>query len=246
MLDKNSPIPLYHQLSEILRNMIEQDYHSGDFIPPEPELEKGFNVSRITVRKAIDELVQEGILEKKQGKGTIVQRPKITHDLGRITSWTEEMIKRGQPLETLSVDISEMNPTKRMIQKLQLDPTEKMIHVRRLRATQGEPLSIMNNYLRAQYVPQLLEKGLLYESLYEMLEKEYHLSLVRAEESVEAREASESEAQDLLIRPYAPVLYVTRVTYLPEDIPLEFMNMTTRADRYQYKVSLYGRSIQKK
>jgi len=241
MLNKSSSIPLYQQLANKLRDMIEKNYKPGDMIPTESEIEKMFDVSRMTVRKAVDELVQDGMVEKRQGRGTFVKEQKITHNLGRITSWTEEMLQRGQPIETLSTDITEVTPTKRMRHEMQLEPGETMIRIKRLRASRGEPLSIMVNYLRSRFVPGFLQKGLLYESLYEMLEKEYNIRLEHAEETVEAREASELEAESLRIPIWSPVLYVTRFSFLSGNVPFELTHVTTRGDRYQYRVKLHGR-----
>lgn len=153
---------------------------------------------------------------------------------------------RGQPLKTLSVDITEVAPTKRMIYDLQLNPDEKLIRIKRIRAIQGEPITIMINYFRSKFVPGFLEKGLIYESLYEMLEKEYGIILESAEETVTAREASELEAEELSIPPGSPVLYLTRLSFLPGEIPFELTKVTTRGDRYQYRVSLRGRSYMKR
>jgi GntR family transcriptional regulator len=105
----------------------------------------------------------------------------------------------------------------------------------------GEPLCIMVNYLNARFVPGLARLGLAGESLYATLEQRYRLTLERAEDTVEARECTEEEANVLGVTAGTPVIQVTRVTYLPDDVPLEVVFATSRADRYQYRVALRGR-----
>lgn len=239
-LNKDSPIPLYHQLKEALTQMIENHYKPGDLLPTESELEKMFGVSRMTVRLAMNALVEEGLVVKQQGRGTFVQSPKITHKLMSITSWTQQMRERGLTPKTVEVDMSRVTPPKKISLMLNLEPDEHLIRIRRVRYANDEPMCIMINYLREKYVPNLLDKGLQEESLYKMLARVYKIHFVKAQETVEAREASEYEAEVLQIEPWSPVLFVTRLSYLPDDIPAEVVHLTSRADRYQYQIMLHA------
>lgn len=245
MIDKNSSIPLYQQLKDILQNKIETELEPGDMLPTEPEIEEMYNVSRMTVRRAIHELVLDGLIYKKQGKGTFVQEQKIVYNVERITSFTEEMEEKGITLETTSVDVTEISPSGKLSEKLNLEPNEKLLRIRRIRSVNNEPFTIMVNYLRSKYVPGLSKKGLKQESLYKLLEDEYNIILERAEETVEAREATELEAELLNINVWSPVLYLQRRSYMSGDIPIEYTNVTIRGDRYKYHVNLYGRKALK-
>lgn len=118
MLDKSSAVPLYQQLKEILQKKIENEMKPGDALPTEPEIEEKYKVSRMTVRRAIDELVIDGLVYKKQGKGTFVREAKIVHDVEKVTSLTEEMQERGMPLETIATDISTIVPSKKYVKNL--------------------------------------------------------------------------------------------------------------------------------
>lgn len=241
MINKDSPIPLYIQLKERLKEYIEETLNPGDMIPTEPEIEKMYQVSRVTVRKAIDELVAVGLVKKQQGRGTFVQE-KIIQEMGSITSWTEEMKQRGHKTETKGLEIAEIVPSKKMIARLGLDKDENLICIKRIRCTDGEPIALMINYLRAKFVPGFLERGLQSESLYAELENTYGIMLERANELIGAREASELEALTLNIPPYSPVLHIARNSYLADGTPLEIVEMVARADRYQYRISLDGRA----
>lgn len=99
----------------------------------------------------------------------------------------------------------------------------------------------MVNYIREKFVPGFIDKGLTQESLYKMLEEEYNIVFEKAEETVEAREATELEAEVLNIDTWAPVLYLSRISFIKGDVPVEFTSVTTRGDKYKYKVTLYGR-----
>jgi GntR family transcriptional regulator len=241
-LDKNSPLPLYAQLKEALSKMIEEKYKPGDLLPAEPEIEKMFGVSRVTVRQAMGALVEEGLVVKRQGKGTFVQDQKITHNLTSITSWTQEMRERGLLPKTVEMSISRMNPPKKIASMLNLKPDDTVIRIKRIRYANEEPICVMINYLKEDYVPDILESGFQEESLYEHLEKKYGIRIVKAQETVEAREASEYEAEVLHIQAWSPVLFVTRLSYLQDGSPLEVVHLTSRADRYQYQITLHARS----
>ncbi|MFM1652668.1 GntR family transcriptional regulator [Brevibacillus sp. B_LB10_24] len=245
MLSKDSHEPLYVQLQKSLREYIEEHLKPGDMIPTEPEIEKTYQVSRMTVRKAIDSLVAEGLVVKQQGRGTFVQKPKITQDMESITSWTEEMRQKGKTPGTKGLQIVEVQPSKKMIAEMGLDPDESMICVKRIRCADGEPIAIMMNYLRAKFLPGFLERGLSNESLYSELETTYGLKIERADELIRAREASELEAFELEIPPDSAVLHITRASMLSDGTPVERVEMICRADRYQYRISLSGRTKQK-
>lgn len=240
-IDKNSSVPLYLQLKEILKERIEHYMEPGDAIPVEIEIEKEYGVSRMTVRKAIDELVDEGMVVKQQGKGTFVQQSKITQDAGTIFSWTEEMRNKGKSTETREMEVREVTPSRKLAEALRLHKNERTVCLKRVRYTEGEPLAIMINYLRLQYVPGLLENGLQSESLYEDLEQIYRVKLVEADETISAREATDLEALTLHIPPGSAVLHIVRTSYMANGMPVEVVDMTARADRYQYFAKLTGR-----
>lgn len=238
--DRAAGLPLWLQVKQSLSRTIE-GMKSGESIPPEPELVEHFSVSRITVRKAIDELVMEGRLQRQQGRGTFVTRPKLTHKLNTLTSWTESVSALGYRAATTQISLTESEPPRKVVQLLGLPPGGAAVRLYRIRSAEGEPLCIMVNYLNSRFVPGLARQGLTGESLYAMLERRYRLTLERAEDTVEARECTEEEANVLGLTAGTPVIQVTRVTYLPDDVPLEVVFATSRADRYQYRVSLSGR-----
>lgn len=239
-LDKSSPIPLYYQLKEALAKLIESGYAPGDMLPSEPEIEKKFEVSRMTVRLAMNALVEEGLVVKQQGRGTFVQAPKITHRLSSVTSWTQQMLERGMTPKTIQTELDRIEPPKKIKLLLGLEESEPILRIRRIRHANSEPMCVMVNYVRERYVPGLMDNGMTEESFYSLLEKKYRLRIAKAQETVEAREATEEEADKLKVELWSPVLFVTRVSFLPDGSPLEVVHLTSRADRYQYQIMLYS------
>lgn len=240
-LIKGNGVPLYMQLREKLREAVSQ-MKPGEAIPTEHELEVRFGVSRMTVRNAINDLAVEGLLVRHQGRGTFVQEVKLTHDLNMITSWTEQLAALGYQARTSDLEIAVIDPPARVAHELGLHPGERVFVVRRLRMASEEPVTLMVNYLPVRLVPDLNAKFSLGESLYKTLEEQYHLMPARAVDTVEARAATDVEAKRLKIEHWAPVLSVTRVSYLSDERPLEVAVAISRGDRYQYRVELKGRA----
>lgn len=240
-----SKTPLYRQVKNKIVKEINKHMKEGDLLPTEKEIEKKYEVSRITIRKAIDELVTEGYVEKIQGRGTFVKSTKIIQDASSITSWTEEMLLKGKKPDTVKVNIYEVKPSKKMKNKLNLHSNEKVICVERIRMADDEPIALMFNYLREKYIPGFKEKGFTRESLYEELEENYNIILEEANEQIKARLATDLEAHALKTSPEDAVLQITRTTYLPNGTPFEMVEMVTRSDKYEYHLKVSGRDRNK-
>lgn len=243
-LNREKGTALYAQIREILRQELAQ-MEAGQPIPTEAELERRFGVSRITVRKAVEDLTSEGLVVRQPGKGTFVQKPKVTHELNAITSWTEQIRGLGYEPSTTHTELETITPPERIAHMLQ-STEEQVVKLKRLRLANGEPISLMVHYVPERLVPGFVKSGLRYESLYEHFEKEYGLVPAVAADTVETREATKQEAELLQIRPRSPVIFVTRVSYLEDGSPLEFVSVASRGDRYQYRVALSGRVPSKK
>ena len=232
--------PLYRQIARKLRIQIEQ-MKPGEALGTEAELEQRFAVSRITIRRAIDELAQDGLVTRRPGQGTFVSRTKIADKLGILYSWTERMHELGLEPHTVDCEILQVVPPASILETLKLDASESFLRIQRLRYGGEEPLAVMTDYIRTRFAPDLLEKGLDGESLYDTLEKRYKLALIRAEDTVTARRATLFEARLLDIEPEAPVLQMTRITYTAHEQPLGLGIVVSRADRYEYRVVGYPR-----
>jgi GntR family transcriptional regulator len=235
MAARTSLIPLYAQVKEALQAEIEDRMKPGDSLPTEPVLEKRFNVSRITVRRALDELVSEGLITRQQGRGTFVREQPIAQELPLLLSWSAQMRQMGLEPSSVNCEIELVEPTREQAAQLELSPMERVVRIRRLRLANKEPICIMTNYIPERLVPGLVSRGLVDDSLYATMAS-YGVRPLRAEDRVEARAATEWEAQMLQIGKWTPLLQVTRLTRDAANRPLYIAVVTNRGDKYIYTI----------
>ncbi len=234
-LKENSPLPLYFQLQEDLKRDIEMgNYQEGEKIPTEKQLEQIYNVSRITVRKAVEGLVHEGILVKRQGIGTIVSGKRYQDRSLKLESFTEKMHEQGFQVETQILEASRMKAPPRIAKHLSIGDNEDVICAKRLRLTDGIPLAIFTAYLPVSV-------GVTTEddysgSLFRLLEDKYGIRISHSDRTIVASLATKEEAVLLGIRPYEAVLLIKNVTYNESGRPIEYSEGVYRSDRYQYNL----------
>lgn len=234
----DGPIPLYYQLKELLKKHIQaNDYNSGDQLPSERELEERYGVSRMTARRALVELENEGFVKRKRGKGTFVTDAKYRHYLVRLTSFTEE--SKSQNLRPGAQVLAKKTVYNDVAyQKMNLQP-EPLIYFQRIRTINDEPVAFENTYLRAEYCPGLEQVDLNNASLYSYLTKSCKISLGKAIQTIEARKAEAEDARILQIDPGEPVFYLERITHLKDsDLPIEYVEAVYRSDKYKFMVEM--------
>jgi len=245
LLDKSNKIPLYFQLKRIFLDRIRKKiYKIGEVIPSEIEIQKKFNVSRITVRRAIMELENEGFLTRKPGKGTFVAKyniNKVIQKLDYISSWTETLEERGIKPGTIKKEIIQIIPPRKVAAALKLGPNEKLTKIKRWRTGNNKPFCIMVNYILSHYVPNIDKINWGSESLYKVYEKKYNIEFGTAKEIVEAKPATKEASNFFEISPKYPVLAITRITCDSNGRPFEVVKSDNYADLYKYVVSLKGR-----
>lgn len=235
-LDAKSPIPLYHQLKEILLQKINDgEWQTGAIIPTENELIRHYNVSRTTVREAVNSLVGEGRLEKKQGKGTTVSKPKIEQVLGRLTGFSERIASLGFEPGAVLLEAAVVKTPEQLQDKLQ--GLAELYFVRRVRLADGEPIAIEETYW-PMGVARLFEGQDLNEiSFYPVLDSQ-GIRLRHADESITAVVASKEQAGRLQVKVGAPLLRINRIAYDTGGEPIQYCVNYYRSDRYSYKVRL--------
>ncbi|HYF90809.1 MAG TPA: GntR family transcriptional regulator [Symbiobacteriaceae bacterium] len=241
-MGKDVPIPLYYQIKARLLEAIESgQLKPGDRVMSERELTAQFSVSRMTARQALTELENQGYLFRVQGKGTFVATPKLEQPLAGLTSFTEEMRRRGLEPGAKVLAAEEVPAGRRVARALGLGETAAVVRLERLRLAGGEPMALEVSHLPASLVPGLLERTPSQHSLYSLLAEEYGIRPVRGLQSIEAVAANSYEAETLRVREGTPLLMLERITRDAQDRPVEYVYSLYRGDRYRFTTELARR-----
>ncbi|RDE09954.1 GntR family transcriptional regulator [Pelagibacterium lacus] len=229
--------PLYLQL----RRSIEEAVRSGlvgpgEALPSERDIAATAEVSRVTVRKAVQHLVADGILVQRRGSGTFVasQVPRVEQSLSSLTSFTEDMARRGLAAASQWLERGVFDPTNEETVILGLGAGEKVARIARLRIADGNPLAIERASLAATVLP---DPGTVGTSLYAKLDETGHRP-VRAIQRIAAVSLGREDAQLLDVAPGAASLRIERTTYLPSGRIVELTRSIYRGDAYDFVAEL--------
>jgi GntR family transcriptional regulator len=233
---RTARVPKYYHLKRHLLKMT-ASLAPGSPVPPERTLAAEFDTSRTTVRQALQELVVEGRLERIQGKGTFVAKPKVSQAL-QLTSYTEDM--RAQGLEPTSqlLEIGYVTADDALAGLLNVPAGDRVLRIERLRMANGEPMAIENTHLAADRFPGLRRSLVRYTSLYTALAEVYGVHLAEAEETIETSLATPREAGLLGTDVGLPMLMLSRHSLDREGAPVEWVRSVYRGDRYKFVARL--------
>lgn len=236
-VDRDAPLPLYHQLRQALLEPMERGHwKEGDPIPTEREICDTYNVSRITVRRAVSELVREGYLVSQQGKGTFVARPKIQRQLSQLRSFSEEIAATGLRAGSRLLSLRQEPALGDVASALQLEEGLWIWIVERLRLVDDEPTILSTSHLRL--APSVvLTPGQLHgqASLWQILRAQ-GVTFARSESTIQAVTGNDRESRLLEVTPGSPLLLVESIVYSVDCTPVEYSRMVSRGDRYKYTV----------
>lgn len=234
-LDHSSPVPLYHQISEPIKNLI-----LDGTIPPGAKLEDELSmasrlgVSRPTARRALQSLVDLRLVVRKRAVGTIVA-PKEIHRQVKLSSLYDDLRDSGQKPTTEVISYEEVAAEAEIAEDLRLSEGQTVVKVVRLRLANGEPLAIMTNYLPQEVAPS--ETELRSGGLYDAMRSHGH-EVVSASQTISARKASSEEAETLQESRGAAILSMRRIAYNQSGVPIEIGDHVYRASRYRFTISL--------
>jgi GntR family transcriptional regulator len=208
----------------------------GDALPSERRLAEELGVSRPTLRGAVDELVAEGLLERRHGSGTYVAQPRIAVPL-TMSSFTEDMIRRGMRPDgrVLSFRTGPAGP--RIGRRLAVSPAEEVLTIRRLRLADGATMAIETLYVRRALLPELRREDLEGRSFYTLL-RERGVVLASGRETIEPTVTTAEEAAVLGVPVHAPAFLFERVTHDDGGDPVEYVRSLYRGDRYRLELEL--------
>lgn len=237
-LRKDDPTPLYLQLQKGLRDAIERRVVQADAaIPTERDLAEEFAISRITVRKAIDGLVREGLLSRRRGAGTFVTAPRVEKNFSRLTSFSEDMISRGRRPHSVWVSKAEGAVTPEESLSLGLSPGTSVYRFHRIRYADDMPMALEYATVPAYCLASPEAVGV---SLYDALEAAGHLP-VRALQRLRAVNFSADHAAMLGVAPGDAGLFIERRGFLADGRTAEFTHSYYRGDAYDLVAELTTR-----
>lgn len=242
MVNRADKTPLYYQLYQILKQQIHSgEWNVEDTLPTELELSSQYELSRSTVRQALDMLVNEGLIYRRQGQGTFVARATIEQKLTRIISFTEDMHERGFVPGTRLIS-AEIIPAPKDIADIldNVTPGEELASTNRLRMADGEPMSVEYSFLIHKYCPGILEWDFSQTSLRRKLAEEYGIHLIYAQQKIRAVSASPDLAKLLSVGEDTALLYIERISYSDRNLPIELLRIHLRGDRYTLYSELKG------
>jgi len=233
-IDHKSPIPLHVQTEELLRKIIKQpQYLKGKHLPNEIELAKRLNISRGTLRQAINKLVYEGLLIRKKGFGTKVNNMVSSKALNWL-SFSQEMAIRGIPIENFELNISWVLPEESIANFFDIRGNKKVLKLERLRGRPEGPFVYFVSYFHPQM--GLTGEEDFKRPLYEILEKDYHVIANLSKEEISARAADKFLAGKLQLEPGSPVLLRKRFVFDRAERPIEYNLGFYRADSFIYTI----------
>mgnify|MGYP001327199516 FL=1 len=241
-LDKNSSEQLYLQIRRSLLKAIRgQELAAGQRIPSASELAEMSNVSRMTVRQALQSLVNEGWLYTVPGKGTFVsESPRIEQNLQHLSGWTEEIRAQGKIPGTKLIRIDRIEADRTIAEKLGISQHAPVFQLVRLRLADSLPISVERPHLACSAFPELDKHLTDNVSLYQVMRDQYQSYPVKAVQYLEAGEADAISARLLEIAVGKPVLIVERITYDSLGRPLEYTPSVTKAGILRYKTEMSG------
>lgn len=232
-IDFKSKVPLYFQLKEqIKQNIIRGEYKEGDLIPSEREFSNHYELSSTTIRRALNDLVQENFLDRKAGKGTFVRRRKVKRDLRKVLGFSKNMTEMGlTPItKVLSQKVVASNAFAR--ERLRLKKGDKVVRLERLRQADNVPMMLETRYIRTDLCPNI-EKEELSSSLWRTFEDTYGLKPNRHTQGMTISTVSGHAASLLTLNDNALVFMIKGVTYVENQEPIECEESLYRSDRYE-------------
>jgi GntR family transcriptional regulator len=237
--------PLYHQiLEELRRDILEGRLRPGDQVATEPELIARFEVSRTTVRLALGELVHEGLLYRRSGKGTFVTQPKLVQQLTALTGFVEDMVAQRMEASARVVGIERVAADATVARHLNVPPDGTVVRLERVRLGNQEPLSFDVTFLPPALGERVIREDLAIHPIFELMEDKYGIPVGYADYRIHAATADRTVAQYLEVARGAPILLIERVSYSPTGTPFLSERLYYRGDRVSYHTRLQRRPDQ--
>lgn len=240
MIDPYDLVPKYHQLARILRKKIEAgDWPPQSAIPSERQLEQQYRISRPTIRQAIELLIREGYLYREHGRGTFVMPQKLQKGLLELTSFSEDLIRRGIKPGQVVLNLRREVPPENIARKLDMPADGRVLRIERIRLGDGIPIGLQTSYLALDADQDISSEEMEQAgSLYKILQEKFGIIPWAADETLEVTLATPEEARLLQIGEGCPLLLNERVLWSQDRKAVEYVKILYRGDRYRYTMRL--------
>lgn len=239
-INKNSPMPLYYQLEELIRNAIlNGELKPDEMIPTELDIIDYFKLSRTTVRQALADLVNENLLYKKKGVGTFVAKPKIgLQYMGNMLSYNEQITSMGLTPSTSVVKFEVVKADDFIAGEMGLKGDQRVIELIRVRYADGEPIAVVQSFLPYDLCSYILDVDFEHTSLYETLAKSRKTAVVRVERVVEAKIISREDSKLLHVEKGFPVQSFLNKAFNEDGSVVEYCSSRYRGDRNKFCIEV--------
>jgi GntR family transcriptional regulator len=237
-VNKQSPIPLYYQLAELVSEQIRLgQLQPGAQLPSERELSEQHGISRMTVRQAINYLVREGSLVTRHGLGTYVAEPKLTTQVSHLLGFTEAIMRRGATVTSRVLEQGVIPAPARIAAGLHLDAGELVVKIMRLRLSEHVPLLLETSYMPYAICQGLEQEDFATHSLYAVLCARFGIVAEQASQTLEATLANKFEADLFALESGAPMVLLEGVATDRNRRAVEYFKAVYRADRFKFAFS---------
>jgi GntR family transcriptional regulator len=238
-IDLKNPQPLYYQLKELIRYQITENiWKLDEMIPSENEIAATYGVSVGTVKKSLYVLVNEGVLYRRQGKGTFVARPDFKRSFIRFFRYDLSKDEQGEFPSSKVLSSSIIVPSVRVRKILKLSNKDQVITIKRIRYLKDLPLMVEDLYLPQKIFKGFEQVDISQELLYPIYDAKYNTPIIWADEFLWPKIANEKIATVLEIEPGDPVISIERIAYSLVDEPAEFRSSIGRGDRFRYHIEI--------
>lgn len=236
-MERNSEKPLYLQVAEMFRDMIlNGELKVGDVIPPEIELAKTYSVARITIRKAINELVQDHLLIRRVGNGTFVSEPKIEREIVSVAGFTERLQSRGIKAGAKTIEVNRMKSDMKLANLLRIPQGSEIVEIVRLRLIHEVPVALEYSYLPLTLCPDIDKESFDNNSLYLLLENKYSLHPYHSSKTLELTRAKNKEAKLLELSKGAPLFLMMATVFTDDNRVMEYVKTLFIGERFRFQV----------
>jgi GntR family transcriptional regulator len=242
LLVPGAPVPLYQQLSDLLREQIRRGrYGPLDRLPSEHELVREYAISRITARQALVELERAGLVFRRQGRGSFVAQPAVVQPLSRLTGLAEAMSGQGLSSTSRVLRTTTLRAGTIVAGRLGVEPGAPIFEMRRLRMVGDVAVSLDISYFPRELGRRLAGQDLENRDVFWLLENACGVVLGAADCEIGAVAAEGDVAMQLGVGAGSPLVFIDRLTYDAADRPIDYEHLYVRADRFRYGLRLERR-----